>query len=156
MRAHEIITENIDNVDGWGAVPFNQEIDYRGLRVMMRPSVFLSLAASLSNPQSVGNIQKHLQSGGTIGAPFLTVSIPDEWSEGDFSTPAQIIGHDGRNRMIALRNINGDEPVEVHVFPQGLRRRHLTDDMIKTLNRGARKEESSGVVAGPLFAKILK
>ena len=153
MRAHEIITENIDNVDGWGAVPFNQEIDYRGLRTMMRPSVFLTLAANLSDPQSADDIQKHLQSGGAIGAPLLTVSIPDEWSEGDFSTPAQIVSHDGRNRMLALMKINGDEPVEVHLFPQRLRRRHLTDDIIKALNERMRKEESSVIVTGPLFAK---
>jgi hypothetical protein len=150
MKINEILETNfIDNKDGWGAVPDNQEIDYKGLRVLMRPSVFLSLATKLHNIESADRIKSHLKSGGKIGAPFLIVDIIDD------DIP-QIIGHDGRNRMIAIMRLQGDSPIEVHIFPIGMRRKHMTDEMIQHLNSGAKKEKSSRVIDGPLFELIDK
>jgi hypothetical protein len=147
MKINEILETNfIDNKDGWGAVPDNQEIDYKGLRVLMRPSVFLSLATKLHNIESADRIKSHLKSGGKIGAPFLIVDIIDD------DIP-QIIGHDGRNRMIAIMRLQGDSPIEVHIFPIGMRRKHMSVEIIQHLNSGAKKEKSSRVIDGPLFKK---
>lgn len=51
MRIKEILESRINNKTGAGAVPFNQDIDYFGAKVMMKPSIFLSLALPLTTDQ---------------------------------------------------------------------------------------------------------
>ena len=144
----------IDNRDGAGATGYNANVDYRGLRVMMRPSVFLRLAAPLGGAHSA-ELERYIAQGGAIGAPFLLVEIPDSWEQGDFDSPAAVYGHEGRNRMSAVRKLEGDEPIEVHLIPAGenreYRNRHLTAQHIKALNRWMRREKSSSIESGPLF-----
>ena len=117
----------IDNRDGWGNVPDNTNVEYLGLRVRMRPSVFLQLAAHLSRAQatSLPAIRDHLRDGGKIAAPFLVIAIPDEWEDGDLTPPARIVSHEGRNRMMAVQELWGDQPIDVHLFFSGFRARHL-------------------------------
>jgi len=95
----------IDNKSGWGAVPYNTDVDYFGLKTLMRPSVFLSLALPLVGERDkVQGIVDHLKSGGTIGAPFLDVTIPDEWvDEQTYEGVAQVTAHEGRHRMLAVK-----------------------------------------------------
>lgn len=54
----------IDNKDGLGSVPKNQEVDYFGMRVLMKPSKFLQLAAPGDKPESTERIAQHLRDGG--------------------------------------------------------------------------------------------
>jgi predicted chitinase len=144
----------IDNREGAGATGYNANVDYRGLRVMMRPSTFLRLAAPLGGAHSP-DLEKYIAQGGAIGAPFLLVEIPDSWEQGDFDSPATVYGHEGRNRMSAVRKLEGDEPIEVHLIPAGenreYRNRHLTAQHIAALNRWMRREKSSSIESGPLF-----
>ena len=153
MRANEFITEvNIDNRNGAGAVPFNQEIDYFGLRTLMTPGTFLALAARLSTPTSKEGLVNHIKAGGAIGAPFLKIKYPPEWEDGDFSQPAQVTGHEGRNRVLAVQEVEGDVSVEVHIFfDGGVRRRDLTDEIITQLNTSLIPEKSSSLLQGPFF-----
>jgi len=145
MRAKEFITEyKVDNVQGLGSTPYNSNVDYRGLRVAMKPSVFLSLAAHLSDPGSVDYIAQHLEDGGSLGAPFLTVDIPEKYFDGDFTglNYANVTGHEGRNRMLAIQKVHGDDPVEVHIFPKGeVRARHLTPDIVEQLQLAMRSQD---------------
>jgi hypothetical protein len=141
----------IDNKNGWGAVPNNQEVDYLGLRVTMTPKHFIDLAAPLDGEPSE-KIAQHLEQGGTIGSPFLRIEIPESWENGDFSMPARVVGHEGRNRMAAIAKVFGNNPVETHLFfSQGLRNRHITDEFKKNLNRGLVKEKSKSIIQGPFF-----
>jgi spore germination cell wall hydrolase CwlJ-like protein/DNA-binding CsgD family transcriptional regulator len=143
----------VDNVDGLGSVPLNQNVDYMGLRVMMKPSTFLELALPLEVPRSVDYIVDYLQQGGALGAPFLDIKIPAEWEQGNFERLARVTGHEGRNRMLAVQKLEGDDPVEVHLlFRDGVRRRHLTPDMIKELRNGMMDQSYKKYVAGPLFS----
>lgn len=143
-NVHEV---NIDNVRGRGAVPYNQDIDYRGLRVHMRPSVFLSLAAPLTR-DAHDEMKDFIRKGGAIGAPFLMVEFPEE-----VSAPPRIVGHEGRNRMKAIQSVEGDNPVEVHLLLRGRinRARNLTPELIKQLKSGARQEITGQLVQGPLW-----
>ena len=143
----------VDNVEGLGSVPYNQNVDYFGLRVMMKPSTFLDLALPLNEPRSVEHIMQHMKNGGGLGAPFLDISIPVEWEEDDFTQPARITGHEGRNRMLAIQKLEGDDPVEVHLLlKNGWRARHLTPDMIKELQDGITNQSRNRYVTGPLFS----
>jgi hypothetical protein len=154
MRARDFLADHvIDNVRGLGSVPNNQNIDYMGLRVQMLPSIFLRLARRLTEPKSsIDHIINHINQGGGIGAPFLNVSIPAEWFEGNFESSAQVIGHEGRHRMMAIRKLEGDVPVEVHLFfDGGTRSRHLTPEIIDQLNAGIVNQDGYVTIPGPLF-----
>jgi putative chitinase len=152
MRLRELLSEvKIDNKEGAGAVPYNQDVDYFGLQVMMRPSTFLRLAAPLGQEHSA-ELEKYIANGGAIGAPFLEIKIPQEWDDGDFSKPAQVVGHEGRNRMTAIKKLEGDNPIEVHIFPRGgYRARDITPEFRAAIARGLVAEKASNVIAGPLF-----
>ena len=157
MRLRELITEvKIDNKGGAGAVPYNQDVDYFGLRVAMRPSTFLRLAAPLGQEHSA-ELEKYIADGGAIGAPFLEIKIPMEWDDGDFSKPAQVVGHEGRNRMTAIKKLEGDNPIEVHIFPRGgYRGRDITPEFRAALARGLQAEKATNIIAGPLFEDSLE
>ena len=148
------LTENVSIVDnkvGLGNVPHNSEVNYMGLRVKMKPSMFLKLAAPIGTPTSVDYIETHLEDGGKIGAPFLNIKFSAEWEDGDFSEMAKVAGHEGRNRMIAVRNIYGDIPIETHLFfSSGVRNRHLTPTIINELNKKI-NSETGITITGPIF-----
>jgi hypothetical protein len=148
MKIHEVV---IDNVKGLGSVPYNQDIDYRGMRVMMRPSMFLKLAAPMNDSRSVDHLKQHIQTGGAIGAPFLTMELDKDDPTG--SVPV-VTGHEGRNRMIAIQQVEGDDPVEVHIMFRGgiSRARHLTPEIKQHINRAARQERTANIVTGPLWS----
>jgi 5'(3')-deoxyribonucleotidase len=143
------ITEDvdIDNKDGWGAVPYNQEVDYRGLRVKMKPSVFINLAASRNGEPPVPKVVDHVKNGGSIGAPFLSISVDE-----DESQIPEVVGHEGRSRMAAILEVHGDVPVETHLFFQGKvsRARHITPEFVEKINRYLISENDK-MVRGPLF-----
>lgn len=143
----------IDNVKGWGEVPLNRSVDYHGLSVQMRPSVFLKLAAPLSGPgHSEEAIKQHIASGGAIASPFLDIEIPVEWEDHDYRKHARIAGHEGRNRMRAVLAVDGDEPIEVHLIPRGgLRRRHIQPEWIESMISGMYAEGTKTLVTGPVF-----
>ena len=114
-----------DQKSGIGQVPYNQSVDYRGFTAMMRPSKFLELAADLEAPKqsSLDYITKEISSGKPVGSPFLNI---------DFET-GKISGHDGRHRMMVIRDLNGDQPVPVHFFGKGEQRaRSLNADKIRS------------------------
>ena len=157
MRAKEFLEYKINNQSGIGSVPKNQEIDYFGLRVAMRPSTFLKLALPMPNTaqdqESVEYVKQHKDTEG-IGAPFLEIDIPEGWESNDLSKPARVVGHDGRHRMAAIMQSEGDDPVEVHLFPLGLRRRHFdaNPEWAQELNQVIVGQRGN-TVPGPIFHK---
>lgn len=123
---------------GAGLTGINRNIDYEGYRVSMKPSKFLALATPLPDDWwDSSDVERHLAKGGSIGAPFLYVTIPEDWTEqGKFTQPATVTGHEGRHRMRWILRNEGDDPVEVHmVFRGGLRRRHVTDQMMAAIKK---------------------
>lgn len=158
MRAQEFVTElRIDNDKGLGAVPYNKDVDYFGLSVQMRPSTFLKLALPLTMTNKDKQIIKDLaqqRDDPGFGAPFLQIDVPDAWESGDVSKPAKVTGHDGRHRMLAIQHAEGDEPVEVHIFPLGLRRRHFdaNPDWVARLNKNIVSQRGIPTT-GPFFTQ---
>lgn len=143
-KISEYKADNDINGKGLGTTGYNSNVDYRGLRVLMKPSVFLSLAAHLPSPTSVDYIVQHMENGGALGSPFLIVDIPEKYFEGDFTglNYAQVVGHEGRNRMLAIQKLEGDAPVEVHIFGYGeIRKRHFTPEIIEQLQLAMRNQD---------------
>lgn len=144
----------IDNQKGLGAVPLNADAPYFGLVVKMTPTIFLRLSHPLnprdpSDAAKIDYLNKQKDDRG-FGAPFLQLEIPKEWMDGDLSKVARVYSHDGRHRMHAIRQSEGDIPVEVHLFPTGFRRRHMTPEMIENLRKGLIGQGGT-VIRGPLF-----
>ena len=145
---------------GMGAVGVSGNINYMGLRVYVKPSVFLKLAYSHPNLDTT-YIQQQLSLGKAIGAPFLSIEIPESWispdshydqvKEGDLTEPARITGHEGRHRMAAIMKEYGDVPIETHLLFNGLRRRHITDNMVERLNADILNEHGK-ILIGPWFS----
>ena len=159
-KISEYKADNDMNGKGLGTTGYNANVDYRGLRVLMKPSVFLSLAAHLPSPTSVDYIVQHMKDGGALGSPFLIVDIPEKYFEGDFTglNFAKVVGHEGRNRMLAIQKVEGDEPCEVHIFGYGeLRKRHFTPEIIEQLETAMRNQDGKlvfGRLPGLLFEPI--
>ena len=158
MRATEFIAElKIDNRGGLGAVPHNADVDYHGLRTVMRPSTFLKLSLPLdkNSPDEQATIQhlrKQINDQG-FGAPFLTIAVPEAWENDDFSLEAKVRDHDGRHRMYAILDEQGDRPVETHIFLPHFRRRDITDNIIENLRTGVLSQNGQ-YVSGPIFGDV--
>ena len=149
----------IDNQKGWGAVPDNQNVDYLGMRVLMGAGTFLRLVAPLSRQAatSVDDIRRHLEGGHTVGSPWLTIRIPPAWEDGDFSEPARVISHEGRNRMWAIQELVGNQGVEVHVFfAGGLRARHIQPEWINQINQQLIPQGGTQPIEGAFFDTLIK
>jgi hypothetical protein len=121
-------TVTIDNRDGLGAVPNNRNVGYLGFTVHMKPIDFLNLNPERGEDKGIGQVEKHVRSGGSIGSPFLSVDWNTDDNSGDLSSSGnwRVTSHEGRARMLALHNVQPDVAVPVHVFPNGgIRARHL-------------------------------
>lgn len=156
-RKNESLDEvRINNSSGVGAVPHNADVDYFGLQVAMRPSMFLKLALPMDphDPEerkAVEFCKSELNERG-IGAPFLNVSVPEAWEQGDFSQEARVKGHDGRHRCYAILEKEGDDAIEMHIFIAHTRRRDITDEMIENLRNGILNQLGQ-FVRGPIFGE---
>jgi hypothetical protein len=151
MKIKEIINEAVLDPSGWGQTPNGTDIDYFGLRVQMRPSTFLKLALPLTASTTNTDVEKHMQGGGKIAYPMLDIEIPNEWRDGDYSNPAKVVGHEGRNRMSQWIKLKGDDPIQINLKPQGgLRRKNLTSDFIEAISKGLVGQRGN-FVNGPLF-----
>ena len=145
----------LDNERGLGSTPNNSNVDYMGFRTMMKPSVFLKLAKPLPEghrSKDYPALVQKIKSGEGIGSPFLSIEIPDGWEEepADFSRPTVVTGHEGRHRMNAIIELEGDVPVEVHLWGRfegsELRRRYITDEMFDELQKGLISETGQYIV----------
>lgn len=125
-------TVRFDADSGWGNTPNGQNIDYLGFTVMMRPSVFLKLAAPRSEPIRAG-LTEAMRAGQPIAPAFLQVDFRG-------GTP-RIHGHEGRSRMMAALEIQGDIPVPVQILPTGGdRARDITPALRKALQERAQSQ----------------
>jgi len=155
MRSKEFITElKIDNRQGLGAVPHNADVDYFGLRTVMRPSTFLKLSLPLDvnspdEKETIQYLRRQINDKG-FGAPFLTIAVPEAWENDDFNLEAKVRDHDGRHRMYAIQAEQGDRPVETHIFLPHFRRRNITDNIINNLRNGVLSQNGQ-YVGGPIF-----
>jgi len=138
-----------DRQRGSGWTSLNHDIDYFGLTVLMKPSVFMALALPLNETNyresSLNHHKELIARGGGISPGFFQI----EWSE-DAGIP-MINGHEGRHRMLAVQETVGDVPVPVHLTVQGRRARSLTRDDVDLLRARMVAENRGFIIDGPLF-----
>lgn len=102
----------IDNKKGIGVTSLNKEVDMIGIRVFIKPSMFLTLAEPLPNgfARSEEFLTEQFEVGNKIASPSLVVIIPPN------SNAPLIDRHQGRNRMFTIYKLYGDVLVETHLF----------------------------------------
>lgn len=123
---------------------------------MMKPSMFLSLAAPLNKPVSKEFILKAIEEGRPVAHPMLYIEVPDEWKDGDLSSgEAQVSTHEGRNRCLAVMDLVGDDPIPVDILLRSPHRewraRNINQEIKNKLNLGIIPERSSFMKDGPIF-----
>jgi hypothetical protein len=147
---------NYDAANGKGAVPWNQEVDYMGMQVMMKPSMFLKLAHDIGKPSdSLEFLKNHIKSGNAIGPPFLSIDLKDDESGkiNPIQDTAKVSGHEGRHRALAIMELYGDIPMLVHLFFPQYRARELTPDIKQQLNSNLISQR--GVpLTGPFWKEV--
>lgn len=159
MHLFEIIqpspTLNIKNKEGSiGYVTINDNIDYMGLRVMMTPRTFHQLAEPLPPyARATSRIIKRLMlDGEPVASPFLDIEIPTAWADDDYSQPARVRSHEGRNRMYAILDIFGNVPVETHlIFSHHLRNHDIKPEWIEQLRTRLIPQRKDTPKVGNLF-----
>ena len=129
-----------DNRKGMGAVGDNSNVVYKGFVVMLTPKQFLELAADHRGhrEESAQDFVQVISEGYPIAAPFLEITLSDI-GDGGYAT---VLGHEGRARMLALlkfaregsMGLHASSRIPVHfLLNDGLRSRHITDEMIKSI-----------------------
>lgn len=144
-----------DPQEGFGSVPHQLELEYRGFAVIMSPKTFTQLVPTLTIGQSavdsvdyVAGMGQKILDGAAVAPPFLSV---------DFQNKAgpRIVSHEGRHRVLAIQSITKNNPNQmllVHIFPTGgMRARHLTSDTIIRFRNKAFVQNKNKALSGPLF-----
>lgn len=117
----------IDNIEGKGAVPNNQDVDYFGFTMFITPEKFIKLAASGNREADGKDIAEAMKKEVAFGNPFFQLDT--------IQGVPRIVGHEGRARMLAIRALNGNVYFPVHVFTVGKRARDLDADFFANLIR---------------------
>lgn len=135
-----------DNVNGKGATPNNQNVNYMGFAMELKPSQFLDLAI-----KEEGGSEKRadafielFEEGVAIASPFLQVDIDYDAWEQKKHVFMKVVGHEGRGRMAAISKFEGDVFVPVHVFPRMLRARHFSEEFFRSLRKAGMRPSSDG------------
>lgn len=133
-----------DNENGLGSTPMGQNVIYLGAVAWLKPSTFRALATQADRGDTVTELLKLMKAGKPIACPFLELDII---GEPDAIETIKVVGHEGRARSDAFREVNDDIYMPVQLFPRGLRARHLTPEFFKWLNEtGVQAERSERVV----------
>jgi len=146
-----------DNKDGMGAVPNNQEVNYFGFTIFITPSVFLRFAAAGDRSETAKGLVEKIKNRTPIGNPFFSITFNEKQFEDGEPLTVKIVAHEGRARMSAIEQINGDlEKVPVHIFLRGeTRARHLNEKFFQALrDRGAVPEKGAGYLSDLHIGKI--
>lgn len=117
--------------------------------VMMKPTMFLSLATKLHEPRpSLEWIRGRISCGDAISPPELTFRMPDGF------LPA-VSSHEGRHRMTALLELGGDVDVPVRIVLSGMDHEDITPSLMARIRPRARAQRNGIVVDGPLFGEAV-
>lgn len=130
------IPVRIDSVHGVGAVPWTQEVDYRGFIRPMQPGQFLACAGLDVVPVTPEFLDTVRIRG--MGAPWLVLiwrASACQW---------EVEGFAGQRRVSAALALAGPEAaLPVHCFPLGMRRHDLTPTMLAApIVAGVRKQQA--------------
>lgn len=141
------------DLNGLGNVPDLHNVDYKGFWVQMTADQFLRLAAPLEitsnrtdSLKRINDLKEVIKNETPVAPLFLSVKF-------DPNKVAKVQGHEGRHRAYAIKQIAPNTKIPVAIFPaNGLRAKHLSEDLIARMYLKVRSEEGK-LVKGPNFSK---
>jgi hypothetical protein len=121
-----------DNVNGMGSTPDGQNVEYKGLVIVIKPSVFRSLAAAADRSEDAAKFVKLIREGKTVAAPFLSLR---PILKGDELIALKVVNHEGRARADAVKELIGDVPIPIQLFCSGKydRARYIDTEFLDVL-----------------------
>ena len=150
-----------DQENGLGNIPYNnmRELRSRGLRVLMKPDVFLTLAAPLErhDADSVEYIKTVLQdaNGRGIGSPILRLQFERD-KNGDLFAP-RVLSHEGRNRAYAVKELYGPQHwLLVHLIFDNVKPQQVTHDVLNRIRWMMVSEKGKPIHQPEELFKIIK
>lgn len=152
-NAERGLPDNPVTPKGIGTVFDNENVDYAGLKCMICPSKYLQVAADFEPcMDTIEKLKQLLHDGELFANPFLDMDYDDDFGKyGSLS----VRNHGGRHRMLVIRELYGDIPVECYVFVGRHRAHNITDDMKYILTNGGVHDEDGNSRVGKLVEKIL-
>lgn len=145
----------LDEINGLGACPNNQNVIYRGFAAFMSPDMFLKLAGQYDKrrEESAVEIRKLIEDGYSIGCPMFYINVYD-FIDGKKNARIDIDGHEGRGRCLAMRTLGIKEiPVQFILMGEA-RARHIDKDMIKLFSERMYKEQEETVHVKNPFTRV--
>lgn len=118
--------------------------DSTRLRVMMKPSTFLSLALPLMRPRS---------SLFWLESSWKTVEFAPACLQILSCDKHSIVRHDGRHRMTFLKEKLGDKYLPVDILIKNPDDDFNPDALLETLNKGISSQGGHRFIKGPIFAE---
>lgn len=161
-----------DQSKGIGATPNNMNVDYLGLKVLMKASTFLELCPTLPDNtverDKIKRLIDYFKYGNNITAsPYLTIDLVRDKDDNLTGKGAQVFGHEGRHRVKAILEGYGDIDILVHLFfitkDSEVRNRHLTPEIINDINKqligqnrtnGHSYTIKTPIISGPIFKPL--
>jgi hypothetical protein len=123
-----------DNRDGFGAVPFNADVDYFGFAAELRPSEFLKLASPADRSDDIKKFVGFIGERAPMGSPTFYINVNESAFEKGEPLRVKISEHEGRGRIGAVKQVNGDEYVPVHlILNGGMRAKNLSKEFFEAL-----------------------
>lgn len=113
--------------------------------LLIKPSQFHRLVGS--NHDNLQYIGRCMMRGGSIATPYLYVNF-----DPGGALPPVILGHEGRTRMLAIKQLYGDTPHLAHLIPHGISTDHPTAEQLRHFHRIATPQAMPLIsLAGPNF-----
>lgn len=144
-----------DQENGMGAVPWNQEVMYKGFVAMMKPSSFLSFTTPMEHTRErIERTAALLKEGVSVGSPWLSIDFdgPKTEETGLFF----VVGHEGRARAAAIALLQPTLEIPIHIFVYQGNHKYITPEMIQNLNSSICRERTQVPVQNKISKIILQ
>ena len=155
-EAYKIGKTIFDNKFGLGQVPDGANVVYMGFAIEIKPSDFISMVKPGDREKDASNLLEKMKKLTPIGTPFLEVKTNlEDWKEEAAPLKVKISGHEGRARTMAFRQLNGNIPFFVHVFPRGgYRSKHFSKQFFDELRKIGLIHEDDSMDSAPRKIEI--
>jgi len=130
---------------GYGSVPDNANVDYKGFVIWVKPLAFLSCVEQPPVGDLAG-VREGMKAAG-VGSPFLVLKPTD--------AGYKVVGHEGRHRCLVLQQDQPNTLIPVHVFVNGMRARDWTPATVRDLLAAVIPENHQSAIPIPAQQIVL-
>ena len=133
-RAFRVGKVAFDNERGFGHTPNNEEVMYFGFVAEMKPTDFLKLVPHEDRTEDAKKFVRFIGELAPMASPMLYLNTNmNSWKAGE-PLRVQVQQHEGRGRLWAIKDVEGNVPVPVHfIINGGYRAKDLNKEFFDAL-----------------------